>query len=71
MDATSDPIADFINASCSDVIRFCSGLTYEGFVEASGKMNDLKTYGQLTERAEAIGYKINKVKIHQETQQLD
>ena len=61
LDATSDPIADFINASCSDVIRFCSGLTYEGFVEASGKMNDLKTYGQLTERAEAIGYKINKV----------
>ena len=60
LDATSDPIADFINASCSDTIQFCSGLTYEEFVNSSGDMNELSTYGQLIERATAIGYKVKK-----------
>merc|ERR1719391_1498021 len=61
LDNTHDPIADFINACCSDTIQYCSGLTYEEFVDNTSKMNDLDTFKQLTSRAETIGYKVSKV----------
>merc|ERR1711936_389432 len=61
LDNTHDPIADFINAVCSDTIQYCSSLTYEEFVENTSKMNDLSTYKQLTNRSLNIGYKISKV----------
>jgi len=61
LDNTHDPIADFINACCSDTIQYCSGLTYEEFVDNTSKMNDLETFKQLTSRAETIGYKVSKV----------
>merc|ERR1712233_9714 len=61
LDNTHDPIADFINACCSDTIQYCSGLTYEEFVDSTSKMNDLETFKQLTSRAETIGYKVSKV----------
>merc|ERR1712038_1656054 len=56
-----DPIADFINAVCSDTIQYCSGLTYEEFVENTSQMNELSTFKQLTSRSLNIGYRINKV----------
>ena len=58
LEATADPIADIINASCSDTVQYCSKLTYEEFVNSTSNMSDLSTYGQLTERANAIGYKV-------------
>merc|ERR1719297_676519 len=61
LDNTHDPIADFINAVCSDTIQFCSGLSYEEFVDNTVAMNDIKTFSQLTTRAEMIGYKVSKV----------
>ena len=61
LDNTHDPIADFINAACSDTIQFCSGLSYEEFVDNTAAMNDIKTFSQLISRAEMIGYKISKV----------
>ena len=61
LDNTHDPIADFINAVCSDTIQFCSGLSYEEFVDNTVAMNDIKTFSQLTSRAEMIGYKVSKV----------
>merc|ERR1711936_29544 len=61
LDNTHDPIADFINAVCSDTIQYCSSLTYEEFVENTSKMNDPSTYKQLTNRSLNIGYKISKV----------
>merc|ERR1719323_2887401 len=61
LDNTHDPIGDFINACCSDTIQYCSGLTYEEFVDNTSKMNNLETFEQLRDRAEMIGYKINKV----------
>merc|ERR1719244_319065 len=61
LDSTHDPVADFINAVASDTVQYCSGLTYQQFVENTGVMNQLETFGQLTSRAEMIGYKINKV----------
>ena len=58
LDNSHDPIADFINACCSDTIQFCSGLTYEEFVENTSSMNNLETFRQLTARADNIGYKV-------------
>jgi hypothetical protein len=61
LDNTHDPIADFINAVCSDTIQYCSGLSYEEFVENTSKMNELSTFKQLTSRSDNIGYRVNKV----------
>jgi len=61
LDRTHDPIADFINAVCSDTIQYCSSLTYEEFVENTSQMNELSTFKQLVNRADSIGYKVNKV----------
>ena len=61
LDNTHDPIADFINAVCSDTIQYCSGLSYEEFVENTSQMNELSTFKQLTSRSLNIGYRINKV----------
>merc|ERR1711923_134714 len=61
LDNTHDPIGDFINACCSDTIQYCSGLTYEEFVDNTSQMNEINTFQQLTTRAELIGYKVSKV----------
>ena len=41
LDNTHDPIADFINNAASDVVAFCSTMTYEQFVEHTSAFNDL------------------------------
>jgi len=61
LDATPDPIGDFINAASSDVIAFCSAVSYETFLNETHKLNDLATFAQLVGRAEHIGYKMDKV----------
>eukprot|EP01137_Pigoraptor_chileana_P029254 Opistho-2@14240 len=58
---THDPIADFINALCADVIAFAATLTYEQFLEKTCMLNDLNTYSQLCSRSKRIGYNITKV----------
>lgn len=61
LDQTHDPIADFINAVTADVIDFAAGLSFEAFKENTNRLNNLETYRQLVQRAERIGYRINKV----------
>lgn len=61
LDATPDPIGDFINAASSDVIAFCASISYETFLNETYKLNDLGTFAQLTARAAHIGYKMEKV----------
>mmetsp|Transcript_26382 Transcript_26382/g.61572 ORF Transcript_26382/g.61572 Transcript_26382/m.61572 type:complete len:370 (-) Transcript_26382:469-1578(-) len=61
LDATPDPIGDFINAASSDVIAFCSAVSYETFLNETHKLNQLSTFTQLVSRAEHIGYKMDKV----------
>ncbi|CAF1135529.1 unnamed protein product [Didymodactylos carnosus] len=58
---THDPISDFINAICADVIAFASVRKYETFLENANQLNQLETYPQLMTRSESVGYKINKV----------
>ena len=61
LDNTHDPIGDFINNAASDVVAFCACLNYEQFLEKTGDLNKMETFPQLTARAVAIGYTINKV----------
>jgi len=61
LDATPDPIGDFINAASSDVIAFMSAISYEAFLNETYQLNDLGTFKQLAARAEHIGYKMEKV----------
>lgn len=61
LNETHDPVADFINAATADVIRFAAGLTFEELKTNAGALNELGTYGALTNRAERIGYTVSKV----------
>jgi len=61
LDATNDPIGDFINAASADVIAFCATLNYETFLNETHKLNELTTFSQLCTRAKHIGYQITKV----------
>merc|ERR1711998_212296 len=56
LQSTHDPIADFINAACADVIAFCAALSAEEFLERSPSLNTLDTYAQLVARADGIGF---------------
>jgi hypothetical protein len=61
LDTTHDPIGDFINAATSDVVDFTGRHSFESFKQNTGRLNDLDTYRQLTNRAAQCGYRINKV----------
>jgi len=61
LDATNDPIGDFINAASADVIAFCAGVSYETFLNETHRLNELDTFAQLCVRAQHIGYDITKV----------
>lgn len=61
LDETHDPVADFINALSADVIDFVASNTFESFKEKTEKLNDISIYEMLVQRAQKIGYQINKV----------
>lgn len=59
LDRTQDPISDFINAICADVVSMVSKLTFSQFLaDSSTKLNNLDSYDQLKHRASRNGYKI-------------
>ncbi|XP_033730756.1 uncharacterized protein LOC117320210 [Pecten maximus] len=61
LDKTHDPVADMINAVCADVITFSGKNTFEDFLKNTHKLSELSSFPQLTQRAEKIGYDIQKV----------
>jgi len=61
LDQTHDPIADFINALSAGVVDYVGGNDFEAFKTKTDALNQIETYGQLTQRAEKIGYRITKV----------
>ena len=61
LDATHDPIGDFVNAATSDVVDFTGKHDFEQFKRSTERLNELETYRQLTGRAAQCGYRINKV----------
>ncbi|XP_065192053.1 uncharacterized protein LOC135823141 [Sycon ciliatum] len=58
---TADPIGDFINALCADVVAFSSQLSYEEFLEQTSGLNDMDSYPVLMERSKRMGYAVTKV----------
>eukprot|EP00658_Telonema_sp_P-2_P020187 TRINITY_DN1796_c0_g2_i1.p1 TRINITY_DN1796_c0_g2~~TRINITY_DN1796_c0_g2_i1.p1 ORF type:complete len:326 (-),score=83.94 TRINITY_DN1796_c0_g2_i1:1321-2298(-) len=44
LDSTSDPIGDFSNAVCADVIRFVSEHSFESFLQQTNALNELDNY---------------------------
>ncbi len=61
LDATHDPIGDFVNAASSDVVDLIGRHDFESFKQNTERLNELETYRQLTGRADQCGYRINKV----------
>ncbi len=61
LDATHDPIGDFVNAATSDVVAFVGRQDFDGFKRNTAGLNELETYRQLTGRAAQCGYRITKV----------
>ncbi len=61
LDQTHDPVADFINALTADVIGFAASADFAEFKNRTSALNELASYPQLVQRAERIGYRINKV----------
>jgi regulator of protease activity HflC (stomatin/prohibitin superfamily) len=61
LEATHDPIGDFVNAATSDAVDFVGRRKFEEFKQDTGKLNEIETYRQLTARASQNGYRVNKV----------
>lgn len=61
LDATHDPIGDFVNAASSDVVDFTGRHDFESFKRNTERLNELEAYRQLSGRAGQCGYRINKV----------
>src|SRR4029079_10270087 len=51
LEATHDPIGDFVNAASSDVVAFTGRHDFERFKGITHQLNDLESYPQLTARA--------------------
>ncbi len=61
LDATHDPIGDFVNAATSDVVDFVGRHDFNSFKQRTDRLNELETYGQLLQRAKQTGYEISKI----------
>jgi hypothetical protein len=61
LEATHDPIGDFVNAATADVIGFTGKHEFESFKQNTDQLNDLATYKTLSSRSQQIGYRINNV----------
>lgn len=61
LEATHDPIGDFVNAATSDAVDFVGRRTFAEFKKDTGMLNEIEAYKQLTVRAAQNGYRINKV----------
>jgi hypothetical protein len=61
LDMTMDPIADMVNAACSDIVSFVAARNYATFVDSIPHLSDLETYKQLNERTPSIGITVTRV----------
>merc|ERR1719231_1787492 len=61
LDATNDPIGDFINAASADVMTFGASNTYESLMLNTGGLSDVQTFPILASRMEQTGFKLLKI----------
>ncbi|CAF0900575.1 unnamed protein product [Brachionus calyciflorus] len=62
LEKTQDPISDFINAICADVISMVSKMTLNEYInQSSSSLNDFKMYVQLRQRSERNGVRVKSI----------
>lgn len=61
LDTTQDPIGDFINAISADVMSFAAEKSYEQVLASSAALSDVATFPILAQRAQSIGFTMDKV----------
>jgi len=61
LDATNDPIGDFINAAGADVMTFGANNTYESLLQRSAQLTELDTFPILKSRMQQTGFRLLKV----------
>lgn len=61
LDATNDPIGDFINAVSADVMTFGSANTYESLMAATAALSDLESFPILAGRMQQTGFELLKI----------
>lgn len=61
LDTTHDPIADMINGMCADVIAHVGKLSFDQFLKSTKQLSQLETYPQLEQRADRIGFCLQKI----------
>ena len=61
IDASNDPIGDFISAISADVLAFGAGNTYEGLLKCTAQLSELATFPILASRMRQTGFELQKV----------
>jgi len=61
LNATNDPIGDFLNALSADVMTFGAANTYESMLQRTTTLGDVSTYPTVNDRARDIGFRLLKV----------
>ena len=61
LDATNDPIGDYINAASADVMTYASVLTYEQFLASTSDLSLASSFPILNGRMEGTGTALRKV----------
>jgi len=61
LDATNDPIGDFLNALSADVMSFGAHNTYESMLQRTSTLGDVATYPTVTDRMRETGFRLLKV----------
>ena len=60
LDATNDPIGDFINALSADVMNFGAANTYESMLQRSATLGDVAAYPTVNDRMRECGFRLLK-----------
>lgn len=63
LDATNDPIGDFINAISADVMSFGAANTYESMLHNTAVLGETASFPTVVDRMKECGFKLLKVKL--------
>jgi len=61
LDATNDPIGDFVNALSADVMSFGAANTYESMLQRTSTLGEIAAYPTVNDRMKETGFRLLKV----------
>ena len=61
LDATNDPIGDFINATSADVMTFGASNTYESLLQKTTQLSEVEAFPILASRMQQTGFELLKI----------